>query len=668
VFDPTSIEEDDDGPDSLTHEQKPPRKRRCQDMNAEEGGRGPTTTAMPSSRNDFNPGMYTMQEESQRRMSPIRKTRVNAAKTISVPKTISSLPLPVLNLVPTTVPDPVNRNEHNKSRPSASAQANHRGMTNATAGRSVNKAPAPSSSIARLLVSEDAPSTPPAEGLASTSYIPQPLLPAAHIKESYPTHYSFQSVSAQAPEPSSASQFGLRPSVVVHKHRKNIAQRRKQMEALDDAEAQRVTRAEKFKEDARMRRREHHALVERRSIELQKEMELDLGDLPPPGEPPQKYRWRTFYVGEPMYAPRYVTPEPIIKTEEEEVQLDSGSPEAEDEDVNEQHGQGHVDANLPTNRGYDKEDEESELYYDEIAGDGELSDRAAQNAAQHVEEFVRAHSGSPFNEVEDADENTHREFIFGGSDLRQYDGPRHASTPGATNGSYSPRKSKYGERYDSPEETSSEDMYEEPPTKRRRTATREPVAGPSSHPKVIEIEPRVRSPIDVPRSLALPTKSSARVKLTQRRSRVAAAQAKALDGTAQYVHDPDLLARRGVDGKVPQEHLTSEERETRRLEMHRMHVVLEDGDYGVPAPGFGANFRGNFRPGSASSDLENDPIALPVCAELLPSPSFLTSLLAHTQTASIPSARPSTLSHPLRLPSTRNVQTTGFQAAWTAIT
>jgi hypothetical protein len=545
-----------------------------------------------------------MQAESQKQLSPVRQTRASRsgrtgreAPAVHAEKSKTNIfpPPPVLNLTGATIAEPVGR--ITRSRPATSAHSNNRNNASTSSGRPPKKTAAPSS-IAHLLVQPEHPAfTSNAHASTSASHQPRTLLP--QINEGHQYYGLTQARNAAALNTSSANHNGHQ-SAAVRRHLRNLEQRRKQAEAYDQAEASRSARAEQHKEELRVRKADHRAFVERRSKELQIEMGIDLGDFPPPGVPPLKDRWTTVHIGETKYAPRYVTPEPVIKTEEEPVSLN-------EDDQHDQQGNRH--ANPPGNDDYDRDDEgEDELSHDEIAGDGDYyHNEIARDGERYYEEYIPSLEGSQFEPEDDAPENTHYQFLRG--DTRYcYAGPATKSTAGATDGSYISRKSKHGEREDSPEEEEIvNEVQEARPTKRRRMATQDPVPGPSNHPTAFAANPPPANAPSAPNQTE--RRSSTRVS-TQRRAK-AAAEAKRLKGVAQYIHNAGSVPKRGSDGKVPKgANGTKEDLMSRREELHRMYVLTEDGPQEVPE----LTVATEFRTDDVESDLDNDPIAgqLPV--------------------------------------------------------
>jgi hypothetical protein len=585
-----------------------------------------------------------MQAESQKQLSPVRQTRASRSGRTDrgappvhteKPKTSIFPPPPVLNLAGATIVEPVGR--ITRSKPATSVQSNNRNNASTSSGRSPKKATVPSS-LAHLLVQPEHPAfTSNAHASTSTSQQHFIMLPQGDPHHGLTRTYNMNT--------SSANRNGYQ-SAVVRKHVKNLEQRRKQAEAYDQAEARRGARAEQHKEELRLRKADHRAFVERRSKELQIEMGVDLGDFPPPGIPPLKDRWTTVHIGETKYAPLYVTPEPVVKTEEEPVSLNEDEPQAGADQQDKQESR-HV--NPPENEDYDRDDEgEDELYHDEIAGDGDHSpDEIAGDGDRYHEEFIPSQEGSQFEPEDDAPENTHYQFLRGDTRYR-YAGPATKSTAGATDGSYTSRKSKRGERQDSPEEEIVNEVQEDRPTKRRRMARQDPVsgssnhqtalAGPSNHPTALTANPPANAS-SAPNQAE--RRSSTRLS-TQRRTK-AATEAKRLKGVAQYIHNAGPVPKRGWDGKVPKgANGTKKDLLSRREELHRMYVFTEDGPQEVPELMVATEFRTE----EVESDLDNDPIAgqMPVRdrSKRLSQSSMLTLLLAFNGTF-IPPARLSIL-------------------------
>jgi hypothetical protein len=550
-----------------------------------------------------------MQAESQNRSSPVRQRRTSRAGRTDTgpppvhsekPKTIIFPPPPVLNLAGATIMVP---------GPSSSVQSNQRGRANVTSGRSPKKAAR--SSIAHLLVQAEHPTfISNSHAPTSTSHqAPPTLLPAAQINEDHQYHGSKQARTATAPKTSSANHSGRHQSAIVHKHAKNIEQRRKQAEDYTQADARRAARAQAYNEQRWARKTEYRAFLDRRSKELQVDMGVDLGDFPPDGQPPQKFRWKTIRVGPTQYAPRYVTPEPVVKTEEEEVPLNEDEPQG-GADQHDEQGSGH--ANPPRNEDYDRDDEgEEELYHDEIAGDGD----------RYYEAPIPSQEGSQFDPEDDAPAHTHRAFLQGDTRYRYHDVV--AESPAiATNGSSGSRKSKHGERQETTTEEIVTEVQEARPTKRRRMAANDPVPGPSDHPNALAGSSNhpnaLAGPSDHPTALTAehptinrpsaqneaPRRASTRLRERQRAKNIA--EAKRLKGIPQYLHDPGPVPRRGQDNKVPKgANGTKEDLLSRQADLHRVYLYDANGNHEVPELGVATEFRKD----DYDSDLDNDPIA-----------------------------------------------------------
>lgn len=396
----------------------------------------------------FDPTKFTSsQEDLQTRLSPPRQSRSvhserpgRGGKLMFVEDpvlkpTIVPTP-PLLSLDSAAIMTPPARNERSaKTKPSGTTQTSYHSKS----GPLSSKTHVPSE-------------YPAAHASTSSSQQSQPISPPERLRR-HPTTRGTKS--------SNTNHAAHHESAIVRKHVNNANARRKLTAAVDHAEAISYARSQKSKEELRARKSEHRQFVEERSKALQVEMGVDLGDFPPPGVPPLKSRWTTFKVGEPRYAPRYVTPNPAVKQEEEEVQLST-------EDPNAPAPRRPARARVPDRKesGRDEEDEESD-----------------EDEDAYYQEFIPSRSGS----YEAVDDNGYVQQQF---DEYDYAPVPIKSTAGATEGSNGSLKSKYGDRHGRPEEDVVDAEHETRPTKRRRLATQDP---PSSHTRTVQNPPPRRS-------------------------------------------------------------------------------------------------------------------------------------------------------------------------------
>ncbi|KIM28409.1 hypothetical protein M408DRAFT_329473 [Serendipita vermifera MAFF 305830] len=399
----------------------------------------------------FDPTKFTSsQEELRRKLSPSRQTRSahserpgRGGKLLFVEEpvikpTIVPTP-PVLSLDSAAIMTPPARKERSiKPKPSSSNPTSYHSKS----GQSSNsKAYAPHE-------------YPAAQASTSSSQQATTISPQ-NLPERLPTSRSVQSTTATTKKPSSTNHAPIgHESALVRKHVNNANARRKVAATVDHADAASNSRATKMREELRVRKAEHRQFVEERTKALQLEMGVDLGDFPPPGVPPLKSRWTTVQVGEPKYAPRYVTPDPIVKREEEDVQLSNEDPNAAPKSTR-RPAKAHLPQDSLDAREYEGEEEQTSEEEDEA----------------YYQEFIPSRSGS--YEDEDVDKDGYVQQQFDDYDYAPI--PKVEAVPATIEASSRSLKSKYGDRHDHPEEDPADEDRETRPAKRRRMATQEPV-------------------------------------------------------------------------------------------------------------------------------------------------------------------------------------------------